>query len=107
MAACGTADAMRHVCISRRLPGAEPDLIRALAEAETRAVWDLYAAGIVREIGFDAGAGRGILLLECADRAAAEAALATLPLVAQGQIAFDVHAFGPWSQLALLFAPPP
>jgi len=96
---------MRHLCLSRRLPGADPQRIAALLRAEARAVWELHAADIAREVWFDREAGRGVLILECADRAAAVAALARLPLVAEGLIGFDIHPLSPFTQLAQLFAP--
>jgi hypothetical protein len=94
---------VRFLAISKRLPGADPERIAALAVPETRAAWALYASGVVRELCFDAEARRGIVFLECEDRAAAQRALATLPLVAARQIDFDLYALGPYRQLESLF----
>jgi hypothetical protein len=94
---------MRFLCLSRRLPGADPARIAALVRAEARAVWDLVAEGIARDVSFDRKAGKGIVILECADEAAMRAALARLPLVAEGLIDFDVHEMSPFTQFALLF----
>lgn len=95
---------MRYLCLSRRVPGADATRITALLRAEARAVWDLHAADIARDVWFDREAGKGVLILECADRAGVAAALARLPLVAEGLIDFDVHPLSPFTQLAQLFA---
>lgn len=70
---------------------------------EAERVRELYAEGTVR-----AAWGRGdvpgaVLLLECADVAAAEAALATLPLMAKGMLRRDLYPVGPYRG----FAPQP
>ncbi len=62
----------------------------ALPRAEALRAWELYQAGIVRELYFRADRPDAVLVLECPDVAAAEAALATLPLVAAGRIAFEL-----------------
>lgn len=95
---------MRYVAISRRLPGADPQRIAALALDEARAAWALYRSGVARELAFDTEQSKGVLMLEAADRAAARAALAALPLVQLGQIDFDLFALGPYTQLEQLFA---
>lgn len=96
---------MRYLCLSRRLPGADPQRITALLRAEARAVWDLHAEDIAREVWFDRDSGKGVLILECAGRAGVAAALSRLPLVAEQLIDFDVHPLSPFTQLAQLFAP--
>lgn len=97
---------MRYLCLSHRLPGAEAAEIAALLRDEARAVWDLYAEGIAREAHLDRRAGKGVLMLECADDDAVMRALARLPLVARGLIGFDIHPLSPFANLALLFAEP-
>jgi hypothetical protein len=98
---------MRFLCISHRLPGADPDRIAALLTAEARAVWELHAEGTAQDVRFDPKAGRGILTLDCADDAAVQAALARLPLVAEGLIAFDTYELAPFTGFARLFAEDP
>lgn len=44
-----------------------------------------------------------MLILECADHKEAEAALASLPFVEAGLIAFDIIPLGPYSGFARLF----
>lgn len=77
--------------------------------AEIRGVWDLYAQGICRELYSRVGIpGSAVLLLECESTEAAQAALATLPLVRLGVIDFGVIGFdliplAPFTNLSRLF----
>jgi hypothetical protein len=98
---------MRFVAISRRSDGFDPARAAALAGAEARAVWEAYGDGLIEAFHFDADPlePRGILMLEAESREAAQALLATLPLVSEGHIGFDVHALGPYRGLAAAFAP--
>ena len=73
--------------------------------AEARRAWELQQAGVVREIYFRADRTAAVLVLECADVAAAAAALATLPLVEAGLIAFDLIPLVAYPNFARLFAP--
>ena len=58
--------------------------------AEAARAWELYQAGVIREMYFRADASEAVLILECADTEEAEAVLATLPLIQHGLISFDV-----------------
>jgi muconolactone delta-isomerase len=98
---------MRLIAISSRLEGADPGRIEALAADEARKAWELYARGRVRTLYFDLERCKGIVELECADRAEARAVLSELPLVQAGQIGFDIYALGPYTQLEALFAARP
>lgn len=62
----------------------------ALGRAEALQAWALYQEGIVRELYFRADKTEAVLVLECADVEEAAAALATLPMVQAGLIAFDL-----------------
>ena len=99
---------MRYVAISRRADAYDPRRVMALASAEARAVWVLYTEGAVTGFHFDADRPdpRGILFVEAPDRAAADALLARLPLVAEGLIGFDLHALAPYAGLAQAFDAP-
>jgi hypothetical protein len=100
--------AMRHICVSGRLPSAPVECLHALAAAEARAVWELYGAGRIAEAHFDpAGPDgpTGIVTIDADSRDDMVALLADLPLVAEELITFDIYAIGPFRQLALAFAP--
>lgn len=96
---------MRILAITRRRPGATAAAIAALQLPEARAVWRLIDEDFVREIHFDPTRPAVVLLLEAESVAAAEARLASLPMVAAGLLGFDFHELHPFRQLAQLFAP--
>ena len=74
---------MKILAVERPLPAPDPAAYTpALLEAEARRAWELYQAGTLRELYFRADRVEAVLLLECDSTEAAEAALATLPLVA-------------------------
>ena len=81
---------MKLLAIERELPGATADRFRDHAKAEAARAWELYQAGVVRELYFRQDQRSAVLILECQDVAAAAAVLATLPLVKEGLIAFDI-----------------
>lgn len=70
---------------------------------EARRAWELYQAGVIREIYFRADSPNGVLMLEVADLAEARAAIDSLPLVAAGLIDFDLVALRPYPGFARLF----
>jgi muconolactone delta-isomerase len=61
-----------------------------LLTREAAEVWKMYQAGIIREAYFRTDREDAVLVLECADRAEAEQALASLPLVNHSLITFDL-----------------
>ncbi|MGB8643979.1 MAG: hypothetical protein WCF84_01985, partial [Anaerolineae bacterium] len=72
--------------------------------AEAARVYELYQAGIVRELYFRADRHEAVLMLECADLTGAQAALQTLPLVAAGLITFELIPLTPYTGWERLFA---
>lgn len=83
---------------ARRKPCAEH------LRAEAARVWELYQAGIVRELYFDRELQQAVLLLECPGTDRAERVLDSLPLVREGLITFDVIPLRPYPGFARLFA---
>ena len=82
---------MRILAIERPAAGAdETKYTVELRATEARRVWDLYQAGVIRELYFHADEAMAVLVLECADVAEADAALESLPLVGAGLIEFEV-----------------
>ena len=75
-----------------------------LKRAEAARVWELYQAGIFRELYFHQDRSDAVLVLECADATEANQALSTLPLVREGLIAFDVIPLIPYPGFSRLFA---
>ncbi len=65
--------------------------------------WELYQAGVIRELYFRKDWPGAVLMLECADVEQANKALNMLPLVKQGLIAFDIIPLAPYPGFARLF----
>jgi muconolactone delta-isomerase len=97
---------MRILTIERPVEGV-PDsaFTPELGAAEARRAWELHQAGLIRELYFRADESAAVLVLECADLAEAERALATLPMVAAGLIRFEVLPLRAYPGFARLFGP--
>lgn len=85
---------MKVLALEAEAPGARPEAER---------LWQLQQEGWVRAAYFRADRRTAVLELECADGAEASRALATLPLVQAGLIAFDVVPLRPYDGTARLF----
>ena len=95
---------MKILAIERELPGATAERFRPHLIAEARRAWELYQAGVFREMYFRADEAIAVLILECADVDEAHTVLNTLPLVQAGLITFDVLPLKPYPGFARLFA---
>lgn len=80
---------------------------RPLQVEEEKAVWAHYAAGRIRAMHFQPDPLRVLLHWEMTDKAAVEASLNTLPMVAAGLFDIDLIAAGPWLPFTALFAAMP
>jgi muconolactone delta-isomerase len=97
---------VRILAIERAVEGvSEAAFTPEIREAEARRAWDLHQAGVIRELYFHVDQAMAVLVLECADVAAADAALASLPMVSAGLIEFEVLPLRPYSGFERLFAP--
>lgn len=85
-------------------PGLSRDEAAALGRAEARRSWELYQAGVIREIQFRTDVHRSVMLLEAPDEAAAREALGSLPFVRAGVLAFEVLGLRPYDGWARLFS---
>ncbi len=94
---------MKILAIERELSGATPEAFQRLGRQEAAKAWELYQAGVLRELYFRQDRPGAVLVLECTGLAAAEAALATLPMVQAGLIAFDLIPLAPYPGFARLF----
>lgn len=79
-----------------------PELASPLREEAVR-VWELYQAGVIREMYFRADEPTAVLVLEVQSVDDARRLLDTLPLVAGGHIAFELVPLVPYPGLARLF----
>ena len=95
---------MKILAIEHETPGLTEDDFAPHLAAEAWRAWDLHQEGVIRELYFRADRAEAVLVLECEDVAAAEAALATLPLVRAGLIAFELIPLRAYPGFARLFA---
>lgn len=97
---------MKVLAIEKDVPGVAPESFKAHSKAEARRVWELYQGGVLRECYFRQDKTNAVLVLECRDADHARDILGSLPLVANGLIAFDIIPLAPYPGFARLFAEP-
>ena len=95
---------MKILALEKELPGGTEEDFKRHSTAEAARAWELYQAGVFRELYFRQDWPGAVLVLECADVAEASAVLDTLPLVQAGLIAFDLIPLKPYPGFARLFA---
>jgi len=95
---------MKVLALEKQVPGIPDAAFGPHLQAEALRAWDLYQAGIVREIYFRDDWPGAVLMLECESVGAAEAALQSLPLVREGLIQFEVVPLRPYPGFARLFS---
>lgn len=95
---------MRILAIERPVAGTtDAQFTPELRAAEARQAWNLHQAGVIRELYFHADEAMAVLVLECPDVAAADAALESLPMVTAGLIEFEVIPLRAYPGFARLF----
>lgn len=95
---------MKILALENELPGATPQAFNRWAQAEAARAWELHQAGVIRELYFRADRHTAVLVLECEDLQSAREILASLPLVAQGLITFELIPLMAYSGFERLFA---
>ena len=95
---------MKIFAIEEEIPGITQEKFEPHLEAEAAKVWELYQAGIFRELYFRKDWPGAVLVLECSDVEEANEVLNTLPLVKEGLIAFDIIPLVPYPGFSRLFA---
>jgi muconolactone delta-isomerase len=99
---------MKILAMEKEIPGVTTEKFTShLKKAEAAKVWELYKAGVFRELYFRQDRSDAVWVLECADVAEANQVLNTLPLVKEGLIAFDIIALIPYPGFSRLFAKEP
>jgi len=81
---------MKILALEHEYPNLTTEDFQPHLKTEARRVWELQQQGIIREIYFRADQSSAILVLECADEAAAETILSTLPLIKEKLIHFEL-----------------
>jgi hypothetical protein len=95
---------MKILALEKEIPGiSENRFTRALLKAEAKRAWDLQQSGIIRELYFRQDRQEAVLILECIDTNVAHSILATLPLVKEGLIAFDLIPLTAYTGFSRLF----
>jgi muconolactone delta-isomerase len=94
---------MKMIAIEKELPGANKADFVPLLKREAARAWELYRAGIIRELYFRADRTEAVLVLECGTIDEANQALSSLPLVQNGLIAFEVIPLTPYPGFERLF----
>jgi hypothetical protein len=81
---------MKILALEKEIPGVTAEQFLPYLKAEAEQVWNLYKAGVIREIYFRENENLAVLILECENDRQARATLETLPLVNQKLIEFEV-----------------
>jgi muconolactone delta-isomerase len=94
---------MKILALEIEVPGVTGDQFKPHLKAEAAKVWELYQAGVIRELYFRADRSDAVLVLECDSVDHASTVLNTLPLVAEGLIAFEIIPLKAYPGFARLF----
>lgn len=94
---------MKILAIEKELTGGTEDKFKLHLASEAARTWELYQAGIFRELYFHMDCSCAVLILECASVEEAQNVLNTLPLVKEGLIAFDLIPLIPYPGFSRLF----
>jgi hypothetical protein len=95
---------MKILALEKELPGATAASFKPYLKAEAARVWELYQAGVFRELYFRQDRHDAVLMLECASTEEAREILNTLPLVKAGLITFEIIPLLPYPGFSRLFA---
>jgi len=94
---------MKVLAIEKETPDIKIEQLRPYLKTEAARVWELYQAGIIRELYFSQDQHNAVFILECGSAAEASQVLGTLPLVEQGLIIFELIPLVPYPGFARLF----
>ena len=94
---------MKILALEKEISGIAAEKFKPHLKAEAIRVWELYQAGLIRELYFRQDWPGGVLILECKDLTEANEALNSLPLVTEGLIDFEVIPLKPYPGFARLF----
>jgi muconolactone delta-isomerase len=97
---------MKILALEKEVPGVADEAFEPHLQDEAKRAWDLYQAGLVRELYLRGDWPGAVLMLECDSLSAAEEVLASLPLVRHGLIRFELVPLRPYPGFARLFSNP-
>ena len=87
---------MKILAIENEIPGVNWENAEQLLEQEARHVFEFYLSDNLREIYFSEDKN-AVLILEAENKKAAEKLLASLPLVKNGMISFNILELRPYT----------
>jgi hypothetical protein len=94
---------MKILAIEKEVSGKTKEQFKTFLKPEAQKVWDLYQAGIIREIYFSEPHHNAVVILECTNENKAREILKTLPLVEENLIDFDIFPLVPYDGFSRLF----
>ncbi|HEX3045183.1 MAG TPA: superoxide dismutase [Bacillota bacterium] len=94
---------MKILALEKSISNTAADDFKPHLKAEAYRAWELYQAGIIRELYFDQN-HNAVIIMECDDIHDANGILQSLPLVKAGVITFEVIALNPYSGFSRLFS---
>jgi len=97
---------MKILAIEHEQPGVTGEQFQPYLKAEGQRAWELYQAGVFREMYFRQDRAEAVLMLECDSVDDAQATLESLPLVQAGLITFELIPLKPYPGFARLFSDP-
>jgi hypothetical protein len=95
---------MKILAIEIEKPGLTAGDFAPYLEAEAKQAYDLYLAGVFRELYFRQDEHSAVIMLECAGMEEARQALDSLPLAKAGLIHFEILPLEPYPGFSRLFA---
>jgi hypothetical protein len=95
---------MKILAMEKETSGVKPGQFTQYLYIEAKKVWNLYQAGIVREMYFRQERSEAVLIMECSSADEASGILEGLPLVQAGLISFDIIPLVPYPGFSRLFA---
>jgi muconolactone delta-isomerase len=94
---------MKILAIEKEIPGVTDEQCEPFLKTEAARVWELYRSGQLRESYFRADRSQAVLIFECTGGEEVHQLLATLPLVKEGLIDFEIVPLIPYPGFARLF----
>jgi hypothetical protein len=94
---------MKFLAMSRRCPGVGDAKVAEHATPEALQAFRLMRSGVFEQLYFSPDWRGAVLVVHAGSREEADAALATLPMVAEGVISFDVYRLDPYDHYTRLF----
>lgn len=81
---------MKILAIEKDIPNVKDEQFKPHLKDEAEKVYELFQAGIIRELYFRQDRSNAVLVLECENAEEAQEILNTLPLVKENLIAFEI-----------------